>query len=300
MAALWDHDPNKHIWSLMAKAWSIIRDQVGKDNASLREFFDIVCPYLNIPIPENYLQHLRWTYFIDEHQAPAVSRDPYDIPVSSDVGFTNDALSVGDIIEYTLCKGYANGHTVFPDPTNPAMITFTSGPNSRAVPLALAGEDLEKRMAERRRRQAKREIAKQYGFGAAMRKRVQQVQLQLGHIEKIEDPVERFDFNQPINQNATNSSSLYHDLRALALSQSAVGTSAQQDTFASQQEDTFMPQQAFQSPMVNQSAFNQSGIATAGHTQETSEPDTNNLFDFGFREGADEDATLPGMQAFGF
>ncbi|CAN9280096.1 unnamed protein product [Alternaria alternata] len=36
---LWETDPNKSLWSLMTKAWSAIRDQIGKDRAPLDQFF---------------------------------------------------------------------------------------------------------------------------------------------------------------------------------------------------------------------------------------------------------------------
>ncbi|KAF2186924.1 mating-type protein MAT alpha 1 [Zopfia rhizophila CBS 207.26] len=46
LSIMWDDDPYKALWFLMTKAWSIIRDRIGKGKAPLNQFFDIICIHL--------------------------------------------------------------------------------------------------------------------------------------------------------------------------------------------------------------------------------------------------------------
>lgn len=123
MSTLWESDPNKALWNLITKAWSIIRDQVGKDNAPLREFYDIVCPEYKIPSPEVYLDLLGWTFVINEHGDPALLRDELQMPL--DLGTSQRATSVADIIAFAKFKGYAAGKDIDPDEQDSTFMTDT-------------------------------------------------------------------------------------------------------------------------------------------------------------------------------
>ncbi|KAH9866459.1 hypothetical protein IAQ61_008464 [Plenodomus lingam] len=120
---IWEVDPNKSLWSLMAKAWSLIRDQIGKNNAPLDEFFAIVCPILNIPSRETYLEYHGWTLTIDKEGAPTLSRnDAFEVtPVRSQA--TETPLSVDDIINFAKAGGYALGYVA---DANTVSATFLS------------------------------------------------------------------------------------------------------------------------------------------------------------------------------
>jgi hypothetical protein len=43
---MWQKDPFQAKWTLVAKAYSIIRDKVGKAQAPLDTFLEIVCPHI--------------------------------------------------------------------------------------------------------------------------------------------------------------------------------------------------------------------------------------------------------------
>jgi hypothetical protein len=46
---IWKEELHGAKWTIIAKAYSTIRDSVGKLNAPLRIFLNIVCPYINVP-----------------------------------------------------------------------------------------------------------------------------------------------------------------------------------------------------------------------------------------------------------
>ncbi|MCJ1464669.1 hypothetical protein MMC07_003282 [Pseudocyphellaria aurata] len=57
---LWDHDLSKDKWTIIAKAYSIIRDKIGKENASLPVFLAISALYMGVTEPEVYLVSHGW------------------------------------------------------------------------------------------------------------------------------------------------------------------------------------------------------------------------------------------------
>ena len=57
---MWDQDPFKAKWSIIARAYTNIRDQVGKANASIEVFFSIVCPRMGIIGVDDYFARMEW------------------------------------------------------------------------------------------------------------------------------------------------------------------------------------------------------------------------------------------------
>jgi hypothetical protein len=166
LALLWETDPNKPLWSLMAKAWSTIRDRIGKDNAPLDRFFAIICPYLKMPLPELYLDLHGWILTIDEEGDPTLSRDNGAQPTSMSAGLADMAVSVEDIIAYFQLMGYAQGFVLDP---NTASSTFLGG---ASLNLVTGKRDLPEvpkapvdgRMLARNKRRAKRQTARETGL----------------------------------------------------------------------------------------------------------------------------------------
>jgi hypothetical protein len=174
MGVMWEGDPNKSLWSLMAKAWSIIRDQVGKDNAPLDQFFQIVCPFLNIPPPEVYLDYCGWTLGSDKDGNPAVSKLPSQRPKAPGAGIAPMALSVEDILKCCMYVGYAQGFTLGPETESP---TFLAQPSSATNPpvnpqTQPAVPTFESRLAARNDRRARRGTARDTGVAAHLRQQV--------------------------------------------------------------------------------------------------------------------------------
>lgn len=125
MGQLWEADTNKTLWSLMAKAWSAIRDQIGKENAPLDTFFNIVCPLLNIPAPDFYLEYQGWELGMNEEGSPTVQRDFGTLPASLTNHALEIALSVEDIISYCKAQNYAGNFDYSANTTSPTFIGHT-------------------------------------------------------------------------------------------------------------------------------------------------------------------------------
>ncbi|KAF2205111.1 hypothetical protein GQ43DRAFT_477672 [Delitschia confertaspora ATCC 74209] len=104
---LWAEDQSQPLWSLMAKTWSTIRDQLGKENAPLDQFLNIICPYLNIISPTVYLERMGWVLDIRNDGTPYVSRKFIPEPNSFASHVAARTLSVDDLIRYCQSMGYA-------------------------------------------------------------------------------------------------------------------------------------------------------------------------------------------------
>jgi hypothetical protein len=177
LGQMWEADPNKSIWSLITKAWSTIRDQIGKDEAPLDQFLRIVCPQLNIASPETYLDLQRWNLSINEAGVPVLSRDCETPPSSFTTGLGNMTLSVEEIIALSQDSGYAQGYK--PE-LNASTPTFLGRPpnqgtekNTQANASTQAGATVpDYRVAARNKRRAKRQSATQAGVVAALQQQI--------------------------------------------------------------------------------------------------------------------------------
>nr|ADE44135.1 MAT1 [Alternaria brassicae]BAJ10501.1 mating type protein MAT1-1-1 [Alternaria brassicae] len=161
---LWDADPNKSLWSLMAKAWSAIRDQIGKDKAPLDQFFSLICPHLNIPTPESYLAVLGWSVSINEEGDPTISRDGSSRSASIGAGLSDFALSVEDIIAYVQSMGYASTYVANANTTSPTFLGHSGNSTGEKSNLAVATTPtvapvIDRRIIARNKRRARRELA---------------------------------------------------------------------------------------------------------------------------------------------
>jgi hypothetical protein len=57
---MWKNDHFKAKWTVIAKAYSCIRDIVGKQRASLVTFLTLVCPRIGTIIVDNYFGKMNW------------------------------------------------------------------------------------------------------------------------------------------------------------------------------------------------------------------------------------------------
>lgn len=64
LTTLWHKDPYRNKWALIAKVYSFVRDQIGKDRVSLAYFLGLACPTMGIIEPSAYLSTLGW--FVQE------------------------------------------------------------------------------------------------------------------------------------------------------------------------------------------------------------------------------------------
>jgi hypothetical protein len=162
---LWEKDPNKSIWSLLAKAWSTMRDQIGKDNVPLDHFFQIICPYLNIPSPNTYLELQGWNLEINDEGSPTLSRNSNsESLISSSAGFIDMTLSVEDIISVCQTMGYAQDYVPDRNTTSPTFLA-----------RSIQGSVQDIRVASRNKRREKRRTARESGAATALRKEIDTV-----------------------------------------------------------------------------------------------------------------------------
>ncbi|KAF2433000.1 hypothetical protein EJ08DRAFT_608333 [Tothia fuscella] len=101
LTLMWKEDPFKAKWTLVAKAYSIIRDQVGKALAPLDLFLQIVCPVVGIVMPAEYLDKLGWMKTGTE----MVRRFVPDVNLF-DAHLRTTNLSADDIVRHCQEAGY--------------------------------------------------------------------------------------------------------------------------------------------------------------------------------------------------
>ena len=125
---LWQTDPFKAKWSILAKAYSLIRDSIGKEKAPLDSYLAINGPFIGIVPPEQYLEMLGWKIVAGEDGGKLLRRD-FDVDFDSlNQDLLTSNVSVNDIIEYTYATGYIaadEGNLIVPD-NEPAMTMATS------------------------------------------------------------------------------------------------------------------------------------------------------------------------------
>jgi hypothetical protein len=98
---LWTADYFKAKWTIIAKAYSIIRDSVGKSNAPLVGFLQIACPFVGVVPPSHYMVTFGWilpqgqTGLIREHTPSATHF------------VTTTSLSPQDVVAFAKGQGYA-------------------------------------------------------------------------------------------------------------------------------------------------------------------------------------------------
>ncbi|KAK5998934.1 Mating-type protein MAT-1 [Cladobotryum mycophilum] len=66
LTALWNKDPFRNKWALVAKVYSFVRDEIGRDKVSLSYFLGLSCPLMKITEPAVYLETFGWCVEDDE------------------------------------------------------------------------------------------------------------------------------------------------------------------------------------------------------------------------------------------
>nr|AAR04446.1 DNA binding protein with alpha box domain [Pleospora sp. P107] len=168
---LWEADPNKSLWSLMTKAWSTIRDQIGKDQAPLDQFFGLICPHLDLPNPASYLEIHGWILTIDKEGDPTISRNTGSESASIGAGRADMALSVEDIIIYVQSMGYAHSFVPNINTTSPTFLGQSVNPSFQKNNSAIAATQgsasaAQGRVLARNKRRTKRQTGRDTGYRA--------------------------------------------------------------------------------------------------------------------------------------
>jgi hypothetical protein len=178
LGQLWEIDPNKSLWTLSTKAWSAIRDQIGKDKAPLDQFLHIICPYLNLPSPEVYLEGQGWKLEIDQEGLPVLSRESTThTSASLSNGLADMTLSVDDIIGICQSMGYAQGYVANYNTTSSTFLgrlahntSDNTTPQPAYTPRLRPVQEM--RVAARNKRRTRRQFVRQSGAASALREQI--------------------------------------------------------------------------------------------------------------------------------
>jgi len=99
---LWQHDPFKSKWAVVARAYSAIRDLVGKPNAPLCAFLEMVVPQIGIIGVDMYLNEMGWLVAVVDGSV-GLQRASSSGPLSLD---TSPIMSDKDVIHFCGVGGY--------------------------------------------------------------------------------------------------------------------------------------------------------------------------------------------------
>ena len=105
LTVLWQNDPFKAKWSILAKSYSLIRDSQGKANAPLEKFLAINGPLIGVIEPAQYLEALSWEVAVDENGQTVMRR--HGNSIDEQLFITN--VSVNDVIRNSYDQGYFTG-----------------------------------------------------------------------------------------------------------------------------------------------------------------------------------------------
>lgn len=129
LTRMWSDDFFHAKWTIIAKAYSVIRDMVGKARAPLDKFLQIVCPLINIIQPDFYLDTMGWWKPKGQHMELFRRYTPNITLFSAEVRTTT--LSVDDVVNHCSSVGY---HT--PQPSGKFTAVTSSCYNDRPLTIS--------------------------------------------------------------------------------------------------------------------------------------------------------------------
>lgn len=103
IATLWGAEVAKAKWQLIGAAYSRIRDVVGKQNAALSDFLDLVCPILKVIPPQDYLKVMGWHF---DANAGVLTRQIIVNEASIPSCYSVTQHTVSDIVRFSTSLGY--------------------------------------------------------------------------------------------------------------------------------------------------------------------------------------------------
>lgn len=110
---MWRSDLYHDKWTLLAKAWSIIRDDQGKKASQIAPFLAITTPLLSITPPGDYFT--KNGYYLEHGE---LKRADIDLETVPDV---ETVVSVQDLIDACIKHGYAHNQYLTSGQTTLAM-----------------------------------------------------------------------------------------------------------------------------------------------------------------------------------
>ncbi|KAJ4983497.1 hypothetical protein SVAN01_11012 [Stagonosporopsis vannaccii] len=174
MGIMWEADPNKSMWSLLAKAWSTIRDQIGKDKAPLDQFLRLLSSHLNLPSPELYLDYCGWELKVNAEGNPILLKGTSQSLNATSAGIAGMALSVEDIMKYCQVMGYATEFTPGPETHSPTFLAQSRNDKSATAKSQthFASSAHEARIELRDKRRAKKQNVRANATAQALQQQI--------------------------------------------------------------------------------------------------------------------------------
>lgn len=117
LTVLWQQDPFKAKWAIVAKAYSTIRDLVGKNNAPLDAFLTIVTPVIGIIGIDDYLEKMNWEVAIGEEEIVSLKQKSQPQLDSFPSNILHTDMTERDIIQLCCTRNYisaADAATLLP------------------------------------------------------------------------------------------------------------------------------------------------------------------------------------------
>lgn len=105
---MWQAEPTKAKWAILAKAYSELRDKVGKKRAPLPRFLAINAPFIGVVDPDDYLRIRGWDIVERDGQTILRRAARPDGATNGSSMLTTNA-SVEDVIRNSYYHGYING-----------------------------------------------------------------------------------------------------------------------------------------------------------------------------------------------
>ncbi|KAL4739243.1 mating-type protein MAT alpha 1-domain-containing protein [Aspergillus similis] len=99
---LWQNDPFKAKWTILAKAYSIIRDK-HDDEVSLESFLTLNAELIGVTQPDRYLDAMGWELTLNDQQQYTMAR--VKSPVATEAQLSTH-FSVDDLIKHCYATGY--------------------------------------------------------------------------------------------------------------------------------------------------------------------------------------------------
>nr|AHA91692.1 MAT1-1-1 [Diplodia sapinea] len=132
---MWAGENVKAKWTIIAKAYSTIRDEVGSDNAPMDAFLNLACPHIGIISRDNYLNTLGWELVNNGSGWQLIRRFIPDT-ASLPHGYLTTTVSVDDLVTFVRGRGYGI-------PAQTAASNTGSSNNAGAATLAMAAQPVQ-------------------------------------------------------------------------------------------------------------------------------------------------------------
>ncbi|GAB7345947.1 hypothetical protein MBLNU457_4174t1 [Dothideomycetes sp. NU457] len=131
MTRLWQNDPFKAKWSIIAKAYSMIREHTAKSAAPLDTFLALICPYIGMVGRDEYLAVMGWSVDEEDGQKKMKRRFIPETRLFPEKILTTN-LSAEQVVSYCYEAGYVqtDGSNIMSGRSEEATLTMAAQPPS--------------------------------------------------------------------------------------------------------------------------------------------------------------------------